>query len=134
MKTDFSIIGRTRNHENIFALVEGIRKKGYTAYNFLDKPVIEDSSELSWEKQMDQFESSSDFWNDPTFQKHFQEDLQGLKNAETIILLLPAGIAAHVEAGIAFGLGKKLVLIGQPENQKHFILSLIRDLRPSKTF
>lgn len=32
-----------------------------------------------------------------------------------MILLLPAGTSAHIEAGIAFGLGKKLILIGKPE-------------------
>jgi hypothetical protein len=32
-----------------------------------------------------------------------------------VILLLPAGTSAHIEAGIAFGLKKKLILIGIPE-------------------
>lgn len=37
------------------------------------------------------------------------------RNADTVILLLPAGLAAHMEAGVAFGLNKKLILIGEVE-------------------
>jgi hypothetical protein len=32
-----------------------------------------------------------------------------------VILLLPAGLAAHIEAGVAFGMNKKLILIGEVE-------------------
>ena len=64
---------------------------------------------------MDGLESHPDFLNDPVHREHYETDLAGLKNAGTVVLLLPAGTSAHIEAGIAFGLGKKLVLIGKPE-------------------
>ena len=33
-----------------------------------------------------------------------------------MLLVLPAGKAAHIEAGIAYGLGKKCYAIGEYEN------------------
>lgn len=64
---------------------------------------------------MDALEGHKDFLNDPVHRFHYERDLAGLKNASTVVLLLPAGTSTHIEAGIAFGLGKKLIFIGKPE-------------------
>lgn len=116
------VIGRVRNSKNVTSLVNGIKSKGFSCYNFLDKPASPDSPDLPWEKQMEILESHTDFWNDPVHQHHFETDMSGLKNAETIVMLLPAGLAAHMEAGVAHGLGKKLVLIGEPEKAETLYL------------
>ncbi len=71
---------------------------------------------------MNFLESHEDFWNDPNHREHFQTDMDGLRNAETIVLLLPAGMAAHMEAGVSFGLGKKMVLIGEVEKPETLYL------------
>jgi nucleoside 2-deoxyribosyltransferase len=63
-----------------------------------------------------------DFHNDEYYKKVFEDDLEGLKNAEKVILLLPAGTSAHMEAGIAFGLGKPLILIGEAEKPETLYL------------
>ena len=47
---------------------------------------------------------------------------QSLKNAEKVILLLPAGNSVHIEAGVAYGLGKPLILIGEPEKPETLYL------------
>ena len=47
--------------------------------------------------------------------KLFKEDLEGEKNSKNLLLVLPAGKAAHIEAGIAYGLGKKCYAIGEYE-------------------
>jgi len=57
-----------------------------------------------------------------TSKKFFEEDLDGLKNADKVILLLPAETSAHMEAGIAFGLGKHLILIGESEKPETLYL------------
>ena len=67
-------------------------------------------------------ESHPDFWNDPVHQEHFETDMEGLRNANTVVMLLPAGKATHMEAGAAYGLGKKLILIGEVENPETFYL------------
>ena len=42
-------------------------------------------------------------------------DLEEEKNSKNLLLVLPAGKAAHIEAGIAYGLGKKCYAIGEYE-------------------
>ncbi|MDC1205322.1 hypothetical protein N8083_00545 [Candidatus Pacebacteria bacterium] len=122
MKTDYMVIGRVRNSENITRLVEGIEAKGFSCYNFLSKPATPDTPDLPWEEQMEVLESHPDFWNDPVHRDHFETDMAGLKNADTIVLLLPAGLAAHMEAGASYGLGKKMVIIGEVEKPETLYL------------
>ena len=43
------------------------------------------------------------------------ESVNGEKNSKNLLLVLPAGKAAHIESGIAFGLGKKCYAIGEYE-------------------
>ncbi len=45
----------------------------------------------------------------------FHTDLEGEKNSDNLLLVLPAGKAAHIESGIAYGLGKKCYAIGEYE-------------------
>ena len=45
----------------------------------------------------------------------FHNDLEGEKNSRNLLLVLPAGKAAHIESGIAYGLGKKCYAIGEYE-------------------
>ncbi|MGE0086716.1 MAG: hypothetical protein AB7S75_20110 [Desulfococcaceae bacterium] len=113
--TDYMVIGRFRNSENVRALIAAIRSKGKTCYDFTAKPADPHHPDAPFEEQMKVLESHPDFLNDPVHRWHYERDLAGLRNANTLILLLPAGTSAHMEAGIAFGLGKKLVLIGKPD-------------------
>ena len=53
----------------------------------------------------------------------FDADMEGIQNSETLILLLPAGKSAHLEAGYAYGLGKTCILIGvQIETESNYLL------------
>ena len=113
--TDYTVIGKTRNRENVRALIAGIRAKGKTCYDFTAKPADPSNPTAPAAEQMRVLESHPDFLNDPIHKAHFETDLNGLKNAGIVILLLPAGISAHIEAGLAYGLGKELILIGEPE-------------------
>ena len=113
--TDYSVIGKYRNKEAVQNLVEAIRAKGKSCYDFTAKPADPNNPNGTGEEQMIVLESNSDFLNDPIHKDHFERDLQGLVEAEIVVLLLPAGTSAHIEAGIAFGLKKKLILIGTPE-------------------
>ena len=74
------------------------------------------------ENQMKAFENIKDFFNDEHFKKIFKRDLSGLKNAKKVIVLLPAGTSVHIEVGIAYGLGKPLILIGEPEKPESLYL------------
>lgn len=122
MKTDYMVIGKVRNHKNVSRLVQGIEDKGYTCYNFLSKPATPDTPDLPWEEQMKILESCTDFWNDSVHHHHFEADMAGLINADTIVFLLPGGKASHMEAGVAYGLGKRMVIIGEVENPETLYL------------
>ena len=87
MKTDYMVIGRVRNSENILLLIKGIEDKGYSCYNFLSKPATPDTPDLPWEEQMRILESHPDFWNDPVHQDHFKTDMDGLKNWLILLIL-----------------------------------------------
>ena len=45
----------------------------------------------------------------------FNQDLEGEKSSRNFLLILPAGKAAHIESGIAYGFGKKCYAIGEYE-------------------
>lgn len=48
----------------------------------------------------------------------FQSDMDGLIGAEAVVLVLPCGRSAHLEAGYAKGAGKRLIILlssGEPE-------------------
>ncbi|MFA6422156.1 MAG: hypothetical protein WCV92_02055 [Candidatus Buchananbacteria bacterium] len=113
--TDYTIISKFRNKDQCDYLISELRNKGKTCYNFCDIPADPKNPHLNPERQMEAFENVKDFYNDSFFKFVFDTDLNGLKNAEKIIMLLPAGNSVHIEAGIAYGLGKHLILIGEAE-------------------
>lgn len=120
--THYSVLAKFRNKEQVELLISKIREKGKTCYNFCDIPADPENPTASAEEQMKNFESIADYFNDEHFKYAFEKDLEGLKNAEKIIVLLPAGNSVHIEAGIAYGLGKSLILIGQPEKPETLYL------------
>ncbi|MDZ7611722.1 MAG: hypothetical protein U5L10_03080 [Candidatus Moranbacteria bacterium] len=121
--TDYTVISKFRNKEQCQYLIDKLREKGKTCFSFLDMPADPNNPEGDAEEQMKAFESTKDFFNNEHFQKIFKKDLGGLKNAREVIMLLPAGNSAHMEAGIAYGLGKKLILIGEPEKPESLYLA-----------
>ena len=119
---NYTIISRFRNKDQCEKLLKELRSRGKTCYNFCDTPADPNNPEAPPEEQMENFEQTDDFYNSPHYQYVFNKDLEGLKNAEKIILLLPAGTSAHIEAGIAYGLGKPLILIGKAEKPESLYL------------
>jgi hypothetical protein len=45
-------------------------------------------------------------------QKAFREDKKWIEWCDTLVMLLPCGKSAHLEAGYAKGLGKEVVIVG----------------------
>ena len=113
--TDYTILSKFRNKEQVENLIKELKKRGKTCFNFCEKPADPENPQAHPEEQMKKLESTKNFFENKYFKHLFEEDLDGLKNAQKVIVLLPAGNSVHIEAGIAFGLGKKLILIGEPE-------------------
>lgn len=120
--TDFTIFSRFRNKSAVDDLVKKLKEKGFNCHNFSEVPADPNNPDAHPEEQMAVYESTVDFRANPYFEYLFQKDLQGLREARTAILLLPAGISAHIEIGIAYGMGKKCILIGEPSKPESLYL------------
>lgn len=119
---DYTIVSKFRNKDQCEFLIKKLAEKGKTCYSFCDTPADPQNPQASPEKQMQVFESTQNFFDDKYFNHVFLKDLAGLKNAQKVIVLLPAGNSVHIEAGIAYGLGKPLILIGEPEKPESLYL------------
>ena len=114
-KYEFFIAGRARNKENILKICDLFDKYGISYYCFLkneDSWGYGNKNQTAEEKQKE-FESLN--LKSDIVLNLFNNDLEGEKNSKNLLLVLPAGKAAHIEAGIAYGLGKKCYAIGEYE-------------------
>ncbi len=130
MKYDYFVGGRWRSHEQVRHVLESIRATGKTAYCFIDNEY--DSDGIKFEKSpedieglMKNIETIDDWQTNPTFREIFENDMDGIRQAEETIIIFPAGLSAHMELGAAYGMGKKCYGIGKPE--KHETLYLMFD-------
>ena len=114
-KYDFFIAGRARNKENILRICDLFDKYNISYYCFLknEKDWGYGNSSQTPEERQKEFESL-DLKSDVVL-KLFKTDMEGERNSENLLLVLPAGKAGHMEAGIAYGLGKKCYAIGEYE-------------------
>lgn len=112
-KYKFFIAGRTRNRENILKLCEIFDELNISYYCFLKNEESHKEAGLDMydNNLADKFEALG--LEDPSVRIIFEHDLDGLKNSENLLLVLPAGKSAHIESGIAYGLGKKCYAIGE---------------------
>lgn len=112
-KYRFFIAGRTRNKENILRICDIFEELNIPHYCFLknEESHKEAGLDIHDENLADTFESLS--LADSKVRTIFEHDLNGEKNSDNFLLVLPAGKSAHIEAGIAYGLGKKCYAIGE---------------------
>lgn len=114
-KYEFFIAGRARNKENILKICDLFDKYNISYYCFLKE-------EENWgygnenqtpEEKQKEFESL-DLKSDIVLNL-FNNDLDKERKSNNLLLVLPAGKAAHIESGIAYGLGKKCFAVGEYE-------------------
>lgn len=118
---NFFVSGRWRNKDNVLDLTQKIREKGYKVYCFLETVHNTGSASENPEEDMKLFEKR-DWRNDHYIKEVFQNDMTGEKNSDTFVMLLPAGKSCHIEAGVAYGLGKKCILIGEQKEAESLYL------------
>jgi hypothetical protein len=132
---DYFIASRYRNKDAVLELAHRIRESGKSAYCFVETPGFRGRATTVQnddpEAYMREFEALPDWHNDPGVRTIFDSDMRALRESENVILLLPAGTSAHIEAGVAYGLGKRLILIGERKETES--LYLIFDERYSST-
>ncbi len=116
-KYDFFIAGRWRNHDTVKEVLDIVRSHGFTAYCFIENLYEGEKVDFNFSEDietiMQKLESLPQ--DDPFVRKVFNIDIEAEINSKNFLLVLPAGISGHVEAGAAFGMGKKCYAFGKLE-------------------
>lgn len=114
---DFFIAGRTRNKKKILEICNIFDSLNISYYCFLknEQSHIEAGLNLNDdpEELMKKFENMK--LDSDAVQTIFEHDMEAEKKSKNFLLVLPAGKSAHIEAGVAYGLGKKCYAIGEYE-------------------
>jgi nucleoside 2-deoxyribosyltransferase len=108
----FFIASPWKNKSEVERLSESLEQMGHSAYSF-----VESGSNLLTgqpiQDEMREFTEALMQWKeDDRIAKIAESEVQAIRDADVVILLLPAGDSSHLEAGIGYGLGKRMVLIG----------------------
>ena len=114
LKYNFFIAGRARNKENILRICDIFDDLGISYYCFLKNESSYESygsENQSVEEKQQEFENLG--LKSETVLNIFNEDMEAEKNSENLLLVLPAGKSGHIEAGVAYGMGKKCYAIGE---------------------
>ena len=113
---EFFIAGRTRNKENILKICDMFNEYNISYYCFLKNEKSFESfgnKNQSIEEKQQEFEKLG--LKSEVVLNIFNEDMEAEKKSNNLLLVLPAGKSGHVEAGVAYGLGKKCYAIGEYE-------------------
>ncbi len=117
MKYDFFIAGRWRNHASIQEVLEAVRAAGKTAYCFIENSYEGEKIELHPDASIEASMRAAEALpvDDPLIREIFEKDMAAQKQSAAFLLVFPAGLAAHMEAGVSYGLGRKCYAVGTPE-------------------
>jgi len=125
MKYQYFIASRWRNKDSVLELTRKLREKGENVYCFIESEASQKYVEVLHKdtgKQMEILEAIENWREDPRVKELFKGDMNALRESEAVILLLPAGKSSHIEAGVAYGFGKKLILIGEQKETETLYL------------
>ncbi|WP_209560918.1 hypothetical protein [Frigoribacterium sp. PvP032] len=86
---------------------------GASSYSFVRAEYDEDAAKFALPGGADDADLHA-----PGIQNLFDQDLAELHGADHFVLVLPAGAAAHIEAGIAYGLGKRCWAVGPSDRSE----------------
>ncbi len=112
-KYEFFIAGRTRNKEKILNICKIFEELDIPHYCFLknEESHAEAGLDINDANLADTFEKMD--LQSKSVRTIFEHDMEGEKASKNLLLVLPAGKSAHIEAGIAYGMGKKCYAIGE---------------------
>ncbi len=103
----YFIASRWANMKAVQQLTENLKSFGHEVFS-----LVSDERNFVSEKALENKPDSE------TLKSIFDESLEGIRSSDIIILLLPAGKNSHALSGIAYGLDKHLVLIGEIETRE----------------
>lgn len=116
-KYDLFIAGRWRNREAVKEVLDIVRASGKTAYCFIENLYEGERVEFSMDGDIDSImKSLESLPRDDEFVKRvFEIDMTAERESENFLVVLPVGISGNVEAGAAYGMGKKCYAVGSTE-------------------
>ena len=114
---DFFIAGRWRNRDAIRVVLDTVRAHGRTAYCFIENDYGGDQIGLGTEGDPHAFMARAEQLpqHHPLIREIFARDMAAQRSADSLLLVLPAGHAGHIEAGVAYGLGQRCYAVGPVE-------------------
>ena len=112
-KYKFFIAGRARNRENILKICEIFDELKLSYYCFLKEESYSSYGNENQDAETKQKEFESYGLKSEKVIEIFNKDMEAEKNSDNFIMVLPAGKSGHIEAGVAYGLGKKCYAIGE---------------------
>ncbi|MEZ4156655.1 MAG: hypothetical protein R3B52_01575 [Candidatus Paceibacterota bacterium] len=117
----YFIASSWKNMKQVQLLTENLSALGNEVFSYVsDKRNFVPESELKDDQE--KFKNK-DWKSDAEIRQLYEQDLEGLRESDVFIMLLPAGNSSHIEAGMAFALGKKTILIGNPEKvETHYLI------------
>lgn len=121
MQYKYFIASRWRNRDSVLALVHKLRAKGKSVYCFMETDNYHSIDEDP-EAVMKAFEATDNWRHSDMVESIFKKDMDALRASEELILLLPAGKSAHIEAGAAYGMNKHCIVIGEQKEAESLYL------------
>lgn len=112
-KYKFFIAGRARNRENILKICEIFDELKLSYYCFLKEESYSSYGNENQDAETKQKEFESYGLKSKKVIEIFNKDMEAEKNSDNFLMVLPAGKSGHIEAGVAYGLGKKCYAIGE---------------------
>lgn len=125
MSYQYFIASRYRNKESVLRLANKLKENNKRVYCFIESlSTIKHVGNIGDDPEecMKRLEGIKDWRNSIEYKELFKSHMDALKNSETVIVLFPIGSSASIEAGVAFGLGKKLISIGTPDKPETLYL------------
>lgn len=112
-KYKFFIAWRARNRENILKICEIFDELKLSYYCFLKEESYSSYGNENQDAETKQKEFESYGLKSEKVIEIFNKDMEAEKNSDNFLMVLPAGKSGHIEAGVAYGLGKKCYAIGE---------------------
>ena len=107
-----------KNKEAVLRMASILRSEGYLVDAFCEEDNRisfswdEITNEMSREGKNRETLTAIDMMKDWRVQAAFKEDRKYLDWADIVVMLMPCGRSAHIEAGYMVGKGKKLYILG----------------------
>jgi hypothetical protein len=111
----FFIASPWKNKASVSDLTTKLIAKGHMVYSFLESGANL-ATGMSIADELGAFSNALSNWqNDPNIKNIFESEMEGIRSSDAVILLQPAGHSSLLEAGIGYGMGKEVIIIGPIE-------------------